>query len=229
MLSPRYYFVNDFTPFESAVEKISRSREKHLKGAILSQLEMKDAYYVKKGVLKWCLVNEAGNSQTILFAGKGSMMPLQLSTEKFTLENVLFLEAMTDVELLLLPPSKIQELVFGDKEMGTAVAAYYNKICNILLSRVYLHSFNCSVGLIASVIYILNSDISMRKFYPKITQEELISLAGISRAQAARALKQLRENGIIETGRQNILVRDRKKLLTVCSLMSVETSPVCLI
>ncbi|MDD3410836.1 MAG: Crp/Fnr family transcriptional regulator [Eubacteriales bacterium] len=217
MLSPRYYFTNDFTPFEKAIEERSKSHQKHAKGVILSQLEMSDAYYVKSGVLKWCIVNEDGNAQTILFAGTGSIIPLQLSTEKFTLENVLFLEAMTDVELLVISPEQMQALTLEDQSMVTAVAAYYNKICNILLSRIYLHSFNCSVRLVASVIYVLDSDISIRKFYPQITQEDLISLTGISRAQTARALKQLREEQIIETGRQSILVRDKRRLMELCS------------
>lgn len=217
MLSPRYYFINDFTPFEKTIEEKSKSYQKHSKGNILSQLEMSDAYYVKSGVLKWCIVNEDGNVQTILFAGAGSIMPLQLSTEKFALENVLFLEAMTDVELLVISSKNIQELTFENPSMVVAVAAYYNKICNILLSRIYFHSFNCSVRLVASVIYVLDSDISIRKFYPQITQEDLISLTGISRAQTARALKQLREEQIIETGRQSILVRDKHRLMELCS------------
>ena len=217
MLSPRYYFINDFTLFEKAIEEKSKSYQKHSKGDILSQLEMCDAYYVKSGVLKWCIVNEDGNAQTILFAGAGSIMPLQLSTEKFALENVLFLEAMTDVELLVISSKNIQELTFENQSMVVAVAAYYNKICNTLLSRIYFHSFNCSVRLVASVIYVLDSDISIRKFYPQITQDDLISLTGISRAQTARALKQLREEQIIETGRQSIFVRDKHRLMELCS------------
>lgn len=222
MLSPRYYYCNDFTPFERSIEKLSKQVQKHTKGTLLPQLEMQEAYYIKKGILKWYMSNEAGNIQTILFCGAGSIMPLQLSTEKFTLENILFLEAMTDVELLLLSPEEIQNFTFGNQNMVKAVAAYYNKICNTLLSRIYLHSFNCSVGLVASVIYILDSDISVRKFYPQITQEELSSLTGISRAQTARALKQLREDGIIETKRQNIIIQDKKKLLEICCLTSIE-------
>lgn len=219
MLSPRYYFINDFIEFEGKIEDNSLRTALCLEGDIILQKDVTNAYYIKHGILKWCVTNEDGNTQTILFLGKGSIMPLQLATEKFTLESGLYLEAMTDCELLVISPEKIQELTYTNPAMVKAAAAYYNKICNILLSRIYMHSLNCSVSLVACVIYILDTDMGTRQFHSKITQEELVALTGISRAQTARALKTLREDGIIETGRKCIQVRNRDKLLERCALL----------
>lgn len=219
MLSPRYYFINDFLEFEKKLEENSLRTVQCSEGNIMPQKDVTNAYYVKRGILKWCITNEDGNMQTILFLGKGSIMPLQLATEKFTLESGLFLEAMTNCELLVISPEKIQELTCTNPTMVKAVAAYYNKICNILLSKIYMHSLNCSVSLVACVIYVLDTDKETRQFHSKITQEELVALTGISRAQTARALKTLREDGIIETGRQCIQIKNRDKLLERCALL----------
>lgn len=80
-----------------------------------------------------------------------------------------------------------------------------------------LSASNDSIGMVGVFLYLYVHYKPDRDCIVDLTQEEIANLVGISRVQACRALKPLRDMGIIETHSGFIKVLDEARLKAMCS------------
>jgi len=217
MILPRYYFEGDFKPFEDLIENCKLEKVKIKKGNELKYLYQHKSIYIKSGMVKLSICNEDGFESVIMFAGSGSIYPVTCLEEQFTIEQFMLLKTVVDTEIIVFPKEKIFEFIMKSSEFAVAAINFNSKIINSLLTKNILGSYENSAQSISSFLY------SYIKYNPNnnnivdFTQEEIASVAGISRMQVTRILGYLRERGIVKTERGKVIILDIEMLEEYCA------------
>lgn len=214
MLLSRFYLYNDFSEFEDLVLKHCDYHKTFSKGAILHDAtsSYKTSYYIKKGIAKLCVLNEAGAENTLLFFGEGAIHPINCMQKNFLLEDSLALVAVTDLEVIAFRSPGILEMTAEDNRLTAAIIEMFDKYCNMLEARVVMYANNDSVATVSVFLYLYARYKPNGDNIVDLTQEEIGNLVGISRMQVSRALKPLRDAGIIETHNCFIRILNEKGL-----------------
>ena len=71
--------------------------------------------------------------------------------------------------------------------------------------------------MICDILFLLLNDFKPEDQILPISQTDLSNIAGCSKVQVERALQQLRKEEIILSGRNQITIKDCKKLMNYCS------------
>jgi len=217
MILPRYYFEGDFKPFEDLIENCKLEKDKIKKGNELKYLYQHKSIYIKSGMVKLSICNEDGLESVIMFAGSGSIYPVTCLEEQFTIEQFMLLKTVVDTEIIVFPKEKIYEFIMKNSDFAVAAINFNSKIINSLLTKNILGSYENSEQSISSFLY------SYIKYNPNndnivdCTQEEIASVAGISRMQVTRILGSLRERGIVKTERGKVIILDIEMLEENCA------------
>lgn len=217
MILPRYYFEGDFKPFEDWIEDCKLEKVKIKKGNELKYLYQHKAVYIKSGMVKLSICNEEGLESVIMFAGSGSIYPVTCIEEQFTIEQFMLLKTVVDTEIVVFPKEKILEFMMKSSDFAVDAINFNSKIINSLLTKNILGSYENSEQSICSFLF------SYIKYNPNknnivnITQEEIASVAGISRMQVTRILGSLRERGIVKTERGKVIILDMEMLEKNCA------------
>jgi len=217
MILPRYYFEGDFKPFEDLIENCKLEKVKIKKGNELKYLYQHKSIYIKSGMVKLSISNEDGFESVIMFAGSGSIYPMTCLEEQFTIEQFMLLKTVVDTEIIVFPKEKIFEFIMKSSDFAVAAINFNSKIINSLLTKNILGSYENSEQSISSFLY------SYIKYNPNnnnivdFTQEEIASVAGISRMQVTRILGFLRERGIVKTERGKVIILDMEMLEENCA------------
>lgn len=227
MILSRFYLYNDFSQFEDLVLRHSDYQRTFSKGEILRDAtsSYRTSYYIRKGIAKLCVLNENGSENTLLFFGEGAIHPINCLHNNFLLEESLALVAVTDLEVIAFRSPRILEMTAEDNRMTAAIIEMFDKYSNMLETRIMLYANNDSVGTVSVFLYLYIHYKPNRDNIVNLTQEEIGQLVGISRMQVSRALKPLRDSGIIETHNSFIKILDEEELRTLCSKSVVGYEP----
>ena len=125
--------------------------------------------------------------------------------------------AVSDMEVIAFPAMNVIPMTQQDNGFTVAVLNYYCRYANLMLTRTLLNTYNDTVQLVSSVLYLMAHSYPMQNNTLDITQEELASIIGLSRMQITRVLGELRQNEIVKTNRGRIIVQDIKTLKLYCS------------
>lgn len=222
MLLPRYYFADEFNGFEAKMK---------LCGGIDMQIEKKqylcppganlqDGYYTKKGLCKLSVNTDTGSEILIAFYGKGSFFPLMTKEQNFSLEPALFFSSVTDVDVIALSPEGQKALIRKDPAFAEAAIDHYCRLCNLLLVRNLMADSSDSLQKTAAFLYLYLYYVPDKDNIIHLSQETVASFVGVTRVQIARVMNQLRQEGIVLTGRGQI------QILKPEALKSISPSPV---
>lgn len=219
MIISRFFLYDDFSEFEDLILQHSDYCKVYSKGAVLDDAtsSYKTSYYIKKGIAKLCVFNEAGVENTLLFFGEGEIYPINCMQRNFLLEDSLTLIAVTDLEVIAFRSPRILEMTAKDNRLTAAIISMFDKYCNMLETRVMLYANNDSVAMVSVFLYLYTLYKPNRDNIIDLTQEEIGNLVGISRMQVCRALKPLRDAGIIETHNSFIQIVDTDGLRSFSS------------
>lgn len=219
MILPRLFFKNEFTPFEPLILKYSSRRAIIPAGTILYDTISTEhmSYYIYDGIVKHFLINDSGNETLFYFLGKGSIFPINCMDTIFSLENYLMYAAVTQIHAIRFPSKKIIDMVHESKEMAAEVINHECRASNLLTVRELLSTYNDSMQLLSSFLYLYVSQHCSNEDVISISQEKLGELAGLSRPQIVRVLSQLRKEGIIRTSNKKIQILDLEGLKNHCN------------
>ena len=222
MRLPCYYFANLFTKYESLFLGTQHSNHSFLVGSFLSppSCDFDTCYYIKSGLVRCYALGDSGGKSTILnFYGPGSITPCYGEPYEFTVEPLLVIQAITDVEVIAIPIQVFGRLLHDNPELSMDVLSYQIWQKNNVIVRLQQLNSIGSYQLVCNMLYLLSTNDSafLQDSVLTISQESIANLCCLSRMQVTRVLKLLRDKSIITTYRNKIQILNMNALLKNCS------------
>ncbi|WP_330184018.1 Crp/Fnr family transcriptional regulator [Nocardia sp. NBC_01503] len=155
-----------------------------------------------------------GNSATLTILGPGEMFGEQalLSPEARRTATIV---AVTDGETLTLNRTQLERLRREhpqvERFLTTSLAAQVRRLSAAVLEALYLPVETRVLRRLAHLADVYG-DGDGKPAVIQLTQEDLASMAGTTRATANKVLRELEDRGVVRLGRGSVLVLDRARL-----------------
>lgn len=215
---PKYFFSKSLKGYEEIFKQYGLRCEFRKNDIISSQGDtLKNAFYIKKGVMQVSIGHEIGKEKIVAFIGEGSLFPIGVSEHRYKMEYSMVEKAFTDVEAYKLEYLQVREIVSKNPSIALDIIEDNCDFTSFLFYEIASLSYDSMKCKVSNILYLLASNELFKENTIELTQEEIASLIGASRIQVARVLHFLRENNIIKTNRNTIKILDMKKLSELCS------------
>lgn len=220
MLTPRYFFTNDFCQFYEYFLSRPHKKRSFKKEDYLWEPDQpfQKIHYIISGLSESYVEHENGHRKIISFHGTGTVFP-GYHQHDFKIEGSLITKALSDMEVLEFTKSEFQKMFEENKALSANVVEWYSMYVNLLLYDAAHQEYNSSFMKTSNLLYLL---LENRPNHPdrfiEITQDDIADILGISRVNLARALAQLRNENIIITHRKQIEIIDPAALAMYCSM-----------
>jgi len=217
-----YYFEGQFRAYEQDFLKECPVKKTFAAGDFLSppSSTFDMCYYFLSGLVRCYALSDSGGQSPILqFYGPGSMAPCYVQAYDFTIEPFLVIQALTPVEALAIPIPVFDRMLVSDPDLARDTLAFQIRQKNNVIVRLQQMSSVTSYQIVCNMLYLLaahDTGVSSRHTL-NISQESLADLCCLSRMQVTRVLRALREEGIIETRRKSLYVKNMQALHAHCS------------
>lgn len=219
MLTPRYFYADDFRQFyeyflsQPHVERIFHKGDYLWKpGSPYEKI-----HYIESGIAMHYADHESGNRKIISFHSGGTVYP-GYRQHNFKIELSLTTIALSEMKVLEFTKEQFGLMFQSNTELSEAVVNWYASFINRFLFESIHQEYNSSLTKLCNLLFILNKNQSNGlNLIQDITQDELAALLGISRVQLTRGLSTLRSRNIISTGRNKIEILNLPLLSDLCT------------
>lgn len=153
------------------------------------------------------------------YHGPGTMYPLIRCGVHFGLENNLFFQALTDMEVMAFSKGEVMGLMQENGAFLEQTVMLFNRYINLLVCRIMEREHGDALTAVSNLLYILFCD----NFYSChaneliISQREIAEITGTTRVHTNRILQDLVSSGSITTQSGRIFLHDLEKLKQTCS------------
>ncbi len=178
---------------------------KYRKGHIILHQgdELRNTYYIKRGYVKLYTITDDGDERILLIFQPRSAFPLlpNMSAPKFFINY--YYEAMTDVELSMIPRRKLAKILDEDPEVAQLALNYIIELSADAVRRIGAieskDAKNKLARLLQYLIKICGVEITQNKYRlkMKITHQDMANLAGLARETTSIQAKKLEQEGVI--------------------------------
>lgn len=231
MLTPRYFFSQDFQQFQDYFLSRPHRKRTFQKGDCLWEpgRPCEKIHYFLSGAAIHYTDHESGRRKIISFHGAGTVFPGYHRTD-YRIELSLVTTALTEIRALEFTVPQFQEMFETNTALSEQVVNWYAMYVNRFLFEAVHQEYNSSLVKICNLLYLLSGSPSISSEPPAapsecavseagidLTQEELAGLLGLSRVQLTRGLGELRSRGIISTSRCRIQVLNLPLLAALCT------------
>ena len=223
MLTPRYYYAEDFRAFHEYFLSQPHVKRAFQKGEYLWQAgkPYEKIHYILSGAEMFYADHENGHRKIISFHGPGTVFP-GYRQKDFKIELSLTTAALSDMEVLEFTVPQFRAMFESNTALSECVIDWYSTFTNMFLFETIHQGYNPLQVKICNLLYLLSTGTpASSELFVDHTQDELAELLGISRVQLSRGLSALREQGIISTSRGKLCVTDLAALKGLCSSETV--------
>lgn len=219
MLTPRYYFADDFSQFYDYFLHQPHVKKSFYKNDILwaPNQPYEKIHYIISGSEMCYSDHESGKRKIITFHGAGTVFP-GYRTKDYKIELSLITQALSDMKVLEFTIPQFRTMFESNKALAGAVINWYSTYVNRFLFETIHQEYHSSLVKICNLLYLLTAN-QPSNSGPIIdmTQEELADILGLSRVQFSRGLSELRAKHIISTTRGKVHIVDLPALSRMCS------------
>ena len=219
MLTPRYYFADDFRAFQDYFLSQPHKERVFQKGAYLwkpGQPYDRLQYYMSGASIHFS-DHESGRRKIISFHGPGTILPGYHTTD-FRIELSLMTVALSEVHVLEFTIPQFKAMFEAQAELAESVVSWYSKYVNLFLFETIHQEFNSSQVKLCNLLYLLSvNQPSQSGLTIEMTQEKIADILGMSRVQVTRELTELRRRGILTTTRGRMKITDLPALTSLCT------------
>jgi CRP/FNR family transcriptional regulator, cyclic AMP receptor protein len=164
-----------------------------------------------------------GRTMTIRYARAGAL--LGVATLYAEVSRPFGIQALSASELLSLRPSIVREWADRDPRVARALLTETSERVMSFVAEFSGHAFANVRERIARHLLDLASDQQRPgELLAQISQQELADAVGTAREVVVRVLRELRERGAVQTGRDGIVIRDPERLSGIGSTSWNESS-----
>ena len=219
MLTPRYFFSNDFSQCYEYFLSKPHKKKNFSKGEYLWKPgePFRTIHYIISGIIQCYIIHENGHRKIVSFHGKGTVFP-GYHQKNYKIESSIITVAMTDIEVIEFTKEEFHVMFENNTNVRSAVIDWFSTYTNLLLYDSAHQEYNNAFIKLCNLLYLLfagNADI--KESFIGITQDELADILGTSRVNLARGLSFLRTRNIIATHRKQIEIIDISGLISYCS------------
>lgn len=219
MLTPRYYFAEDFLEFYDYFCAQPHLRRTFQKGELLwqpGQPHDRVQYYISGASVNFAQ-HESGRRRIISFHGAGTLFP-GYHTVDFHIELSLITAALSEVQVLEFTIPQFQAMFRSNPALADSVVNWYARYVNRFLFESTHQEFNSSRVKLCNLLYLLTANQPAGAgLVIEMTQEDLADILGLSRVQITRELTALRAMGVLSTNRGRLTVIDLPALAALCT------------
>lgn len=218
-LLPRGYFIEEFSAFEPLLKRHANGVVRFERGDMIKgpSVYLSQNFFLLKGICRVSVEHDTGFARTIGFWGRRSIYPLIVTESHFFLENMIQQVALTEVEALAISTEGMRKAMTENRDLAFAAIDHYARYTNMLKFSLSSQPYEDAVTRISNILYILYVNNNRNDLHP--SQNELASMAGLRREAAVKALRILREEGVIQNQGRIIQVKDVEALLAHCSTL----------
>lgn len=223
MLTPRYFFADDFRPFYDYFLSRPHLKKSFAKGDILWKPDQpyEMIHYIVSGAEMNYADHESGKRKIISFHGAGTVFP-GYHTSGYKIERSLIITALSDMEVLEFAVPQFKVMFEENTALSQQVVNWYSMYVNLFLFETIHQEYNSSLVKLCNLLYLLAvNQPTYSGLSIDMTQDELAELLGMSRIQITRGLSELRADGIVSTSRGKISVIDLDELKKRCTSEAV--------
>lgn len=219
MLTPRYFFADDFRQFyEYFLSQPHIARTFH-KGDYLWKpgQPYEKIHYIISGAAIHFADHENGRRKIISFHGAGTVFP-GYRQHDYKIELSLITVALSDMKVLEFTKDQFQKMFETNTALSGQVVNWYSMYINRFLFETVHQEYNPSFVKICNLLYLLTvNQPACSGLVIDMTQEELAEILGLSRIQLTRGLSELRKQNIVSTARRKVHVMNLPALASLCS------------
>ncbi len=223
MLTPRYFFTNDFSQFYEYFLSQPHIKKSFQEGAYLWEPDkpFQKIHYIISGLAQNYVEHENGHRKIISFHGSGTVFPGYHQND-YKIERSIITRAISDMEVLEFTKAEFRRMFERNPQLSANVVEWFSMYVNLLLYETAHQEYNNSLIKLCNLLHLLLSNAAKgQSNILDITQEDLSNILGISRVNLTRGLSQLRNENIILTHRKWIEVVDPVALARYCSLETI--------
>ena len=227
MLTPRYFFIQDFRPLEDYFLANPHVRRQFAKGDYLWEPgePFRRIHYILSGLSQNYVEHENARRKILSFHGCVTVFP-GYHQQDFQIERSILTRALSPMEVLEFTKDQFRRMFEQNGELRARVVEWFATYTNLLLYDTAHQEYNSSFIKLCNLLYLLLVHrTGMGAASMEITQDDLSDLLGMSRVNLTRSLARLREEGIIQTRRKGIAVMRPDALARYCSLETVGLPP----
>lgn len=219
MLTPRYFFADDFRQFyEYFLSQPHATRTFH-KGDYLWKpgQPYEKIHYIISGAAIHFADHENGRRKIISFHGAGTVFPGYRQYD-YKIELSLITVALSDMKVLEFTKDQFQKMFETNTALSEQVVNWNSMYINRFLFEIVHQEYNPSFIKICNLLYLLTiNQPACSGLVIDMTQEELSEILGLSRVQLTRGLADLRKQNIISTTRGKVHVINLSALAKFCT------------
>ncbi len=215
---PKFYFTNNFLKFHQLFQDNSIARKVFKKGSILlSENNGGDScVYIEKGWCQYSVIHDSGREKNLFLFGPHTLFPTYTSPKRYHIGEIG--TAITDVEGLVLTQKRLNALMDGDHRLTKSVMDNYLEMFNYLIFDSINSSYNNAHIRVCNFLELFSNYLRETDGQTiQMSQEDLAKVVGVSRVQVSHIIAELRRQGIIETGRNQITILNEEKLREYCT------------
>lgn len=209
----QYYFGDDFKPFEDYLLSIPHTKIDCPKNTILSGPgePMDKNHYILSGLISTSFIHESGRIKAFGFYGSGTFAPLYFPGD-FAIEQSIVFTAATDLKVLAFERKVFGEYLNANAKLNKAMYGAYMRLVCLLIEDNVEQLFSSGLEKISHFLYCYIQNNTSEGLEIPLTQDELANFVGMNRSNTAKYLKQLREEGVLVTARNRIIIKNPEKL-----------------
>jgi CRP-like cAMP-binding protein len=226
MQRPRSYFNENFREFDTSLKEISWKKAIFEKDDTIAMGEelFANYYYLNVGIGKFYIMHENGGKRVLSCHGEGTVFPLWQSELSFSTHSCCYLQVTRHTEAYFISRKRMDEFIRGNSDFYIKMLEYYASFSNYLVYRSLSDIHDDAFTRVCNYLYLSNDG---KPFYQKdniiyLNQTEIAENAGVTRVQVARTLRKLRDEGIVNTLRNRVVILDNKRLLDHCTSLFEE-------
>ena len=219
ILTPRYYFADDFRTFYNYFLSQPHSEREFHKGDYLWEpgQPYDRIHYFISGAAVHFADHESGRRKIISFHGPGTVLPGYHTTD-FKIELSLTTVALSEIKVLEFTIPQFKAMFEANTDLSECVVNWYSRYVNRFLFETIHQEFNPSQVKLCNLLYLLTMNQPTNSgLVIEMTQEDIADILGMSRVQITRELTELRRRSIIETSRGKLVVSDFPALSALCT------------
>lgn len=219
MISPRFFFYDEFTRFEDLILRHGGKKKIFRKNSILYKANTIpwNSYLITDGIARLSLINKKGKEHCLFMMGKGSVYPINCTRDSFTTDRYTSFTAVTDLEVIAFPTVAILQCIEESPDFSIACINHHCRYENVLMAKMLMDTYRDSTQVICTFLYLYILHKPVKDAVVDLSQDEIGKMVGISRNQVIRVINDLRANRIIQTAQKKIKIVDLSGLEEYCS------------
>lgn len=219
MLLSKYFFRGEFTEYEAALRAAGARPAELDRGVYFTDLINPDSdiYFIAEGVIRFTLVGGSGRENHLMYFGPGEIFPFVLPHISSAISTNLIAEVVEPVKGLSFSPLLVEKLIRSQPDFAVRASQHLLSEVRLLLTRELLNHSTSPEFRVCTFLYLFDQSSPSPEHVMYFTHSEVAAAVGLSRVQVSRVISRLRADGILETGRGRIKIKNMEKLKCCCS------------